>query len=164
MSKRYINFRAINNARKAKASKAAQPAKAPARKSNIEGRPPLSFINLTASEDVQMKTNTNKTGNNDGHSPYAIVHGVMKNGKKVTVQTYVKKGIEALTGLKAGQTIQLSGTWENGKVGDTRIRTFAAMGTYSTKAQKAAVVAQTPAPAAAPAPEVASETPVAAAA
>ena len=88
----------------------------------------------------------------------------MKNGKKVTVQTYVKKGIEALTGLKAGQTIQLSGTWENGKVGDTRIRTFAAMGTYSTKAQKAAVVAHTPAPAAAPAPEVASETPVAAAA
>lgn len=64
----------------------------------------LTNVELTLTENAELKKNVKGT-------PYLVARGKAKSGRKVTVMTYVKSGIEALTGAVAKQTIRVYGTW-----------------------------------------------------
>ena len=73
-------------------------------------------INGTLSSDVEIKTNSNG-------KQYALAK-IQGAKRSTTVLTYVKAGIAALEGRKAGEAIRLFGTFEKGDKGQT----FSAMG------------------------------------
>jgi hypothetical protein len=83
-------------------------------------------LNGTLESAPEFKTNSNGT-------PYALakVQSKDKEGKEksTTVMTYVKNGIEALQGKKAGDSVRLFGTYEKGDKGQT----FSAMGKSQEK-------------------------------
>lgn len=81
--------------------------------SNAKAR--LTNIELTLTEAAQLKQNVKKT-------QYLLARGTAKSGRKVTVMTYVKSGIAALTGAIAGQVVRIYGTWSEDH------KTFSAMG------------------------------------
>jgi len=73
-------------------------------------------INGNLISDVEIKNNSN------GKS-FALAR-VQGDKRATTVLTYVKNGIAALQGLKAGQSVRLFGTFKKGDKGQT----FSAMG------------------------------------
>ena len=77
-------------------------------------------VTLTTSVEIrQAKTEK-------GDKPYAYAKATTKGGKALTIMTYVKAGIAALTGAQEGETLRLYGTYEQSD--DNKIRTFSAMG------------------------------------
>lgn len=80
-------------------------------------------VNLTLTEDVVVKNNSNQ-------KPMALARGKTKAGRKITVMTYVKAGIAAIQGHKAGASIRLYGTFTQIKdaTGKVTGRVFSAMG------------------------------------
>lgn len=79
-------------------------------------KPALVNMELTLTESAELKQNVKKT-------PYLVARGTTKkNQRKVTVMTYVKAGIAALTGAIAGQVVRVYGTWSQDH------KTFSVMG------------------------------------
>jgi hypothetical protein len=84
--------------------------------SRKSAKPALVNMELTLTENAELKTNVKKT-------PYLVARGTTKkNQRKVTVMTYVKAGIAALTGAIAGQVVRVYGTWADDH------KTFSVMG------------------------------------
>jgi hypothetical protein len=103
--------------------------------SNVKpAQKPLYGLEITLTGDVELKNNIHQ-------KPYALAKGTVTGGpnkdKSRTVMTYVKSGIAALTGLKAGTTVRLFGTYQDG--------TFSAMGISTPKAAVVALPAEAPA-------------------
>ncbi len=98
-------------------------------------RTQLYTVALTLIEDVVVKPNTNG-------KPLALARGNSKSGKKLTVMTYVKAGIAALEGLKAGASVRLYGTFTQVKdsAGKVTGRVFSAMGASTPKAKAGTTV------------------------
>ena len=63
---------------------------------------PLNSVNATLNEDVTVKNNVNGT-------PYVSVKATLANGKTRRLMTYAKQAIQALEGMKAGETKSLYG-------------------------------------------------------
>ena len=69
---------------------------------NMATQRPLNSVNATLNEDVTVKNNVNGT-------QYVSVMATLKNGKTRRLMTYAKQAIQALEGMKAGETKNLYG-------------------------------------------------------
>ena len=100
----------------------------PAKKSDLY---PLKGVLLG---DVEVKQANTQTG----PKPYALVKVEGKGKKVTTIMTFVAAGIKVLEGKKAGEAIDVYGTYTKGDKGQT----FSAMGNSVPKAKKVAAPSQ----------------------